>query len=384
MTSIKEKFIATLKSEYPDLNADFDQLIFDNLISPYSLEISAEVFKKAERIVKSYFELRQNKKFLDFLNPKISALGIQDPGNYSILMSYDFHLTPANELKLIEINTNASFLAMGDILYKAQGIPQPQKDFSMNEIIENIQTELNLQNKKISHPRIAILDENPETQKLYIEFLIYQKLFQKRNLPTSIEDTLKVSEEILNYDFIYNRYTDFTFSNPSSVLLKKPFNEKSLCFSPHPYEYVALADKDLMKYWSDENFLNQFDISAENKNLILNSCLKTFDLTSSNKDEIWASRKKLFFKAKNSYGSKQTYRGDGISRSLFDRIVDQNIIAQEFIAPPLVQFGEEEFKYDLRFYAYQGRVQSCIGRLYKGQVTNSQTKNGGFASIRFV
>jgi len=40
------------------------------------------------------------------------------------------------------------------------------------------------------------------------------------------------------------------------------------------------------------------------------------------------------------------------------------------------------FKYDVRCYVYEGRVQLVIARLYQGQTTNFRTPGGGFALVR--
>ena len=89
-----------------------------------------------------------------------------------------------------------------------------------------------------------------------------------------------------------------------------------------------------------------------------------------------------------AFGAKQSYRGSSITRKNFDPMIDRGFIAQEFIPAPEKTFetpeGPKKFKYDLRFYAYQDRVQSAVARLYQGQVTNLQTKDGGFACIRFA
>jgi hypothetical protein len=41
-------------------------------------------------------------------------------------------------------------------------------------------------------------------------------------------------------------------------------------------------------------------------------------------------------------------------------------------------------KYDLRCYAYQGKLQIVIARLYQGQTTNLKTTGGGFTIVKFI
>jgi hypothetical protein len=88
-----------------------------------------------------------------------------------------------------------------------------------------------------------------------------------------------------------------------------------------------------------------------------------------------------------SFGSKQSYRGGTISRKMFDEIIHQGFIAQEFVPAPEMEFeapeGKLSLKYDLRFYAYQDQLQGVIARLYQGQTTNLRTTHGGFAPVIF-
>jgi hypothetical protein len=74
-----------------------------------------------------------------------------------------------------------------------------------------------------------------------------------------------------------------------------------------------------------------------------------------------------------------------MSRGTFASILAGDYLAQEMVPPPVVQYeGEEEMKYDLRFYAYRDRVQLACARLYRGQMTNSQSLGGGIAPIRWA
>jgi hypothetical protein len=99
-------------------------------------------------------------------------------------------------------------------------------------------------------------------------------------------------------DFIYNRTTDFYFQDDSYKNLKDLFLNKKSCFSPNPFEYFLLADKQRMIDWYQSTSVDT--IIREH----LPICM---DLKPENADEIWANRKRFFFKPKTAYGSKQTY-----------------------------------------------------------------------------
>jgi len=362
---IKQKVIALIAQKYSTLSPQVtESLIVDNLFSPFQVRLPKEILTQAQDFVRQVFLLRESK---NYTKPK----DILDPGNKSILMSYDFHLDQSNNLKLIEINTNAAFLALGELMYQAHELPQPVSGFTLNEIAENIQEELNLNGQK-DKASIAIIDEEPEKQKLYIEFLVYNEFFKSKGFQSIITDFRNIPD---NVNFIYNRYTDFYFDHPESLHLKKLFSEKKVCFSPNPFEYELLANKQRMIDWSIQGLFKKNLPYAQK-------------ITSENQEQIWTERKKYFFKPLQSFGSKQSYRGEKISRKMFEKIPNNGFIAQEYIEPPKMTFitpsGEQEYKFDLRFYAYKDRVQSVIARIYQGQVTNLQTPYGGFAPVVLV
>lgn len=89
--------------------------------------------------------------------------------------------------------------------------------------------------------KYLIVDETPEKQKLYIEFLVYQSLFRSFGWNCQIVDYRGVFEPFP--DLIYNRWTDFYFEKGESKYLDAIFRSKKVCFSPNPFEYFLQADK---------------------------------------------------------------------------------------------------------------------------------------------
>lgn len=376
--SVREILIQEIAKNFKALPPSVTEPLFsENLISPFHLELPKKILLQAQNFVQACFQMRESPDYLARFTHDIQLRGLIDPGNKSILMSYDFHLDAEENLKLIEVNTNAAFLAVADSLYRAVKIPQPVSDFKISEIKDNILQELRLHGKNTAKPKIAIIDDNPQSQRLYVEFLLFNELFKSWGFDSGIFD---YRETPLDADFVYNRTTDFYFEDASYKQLRENFLNKKICFSPNPFEYFVLADKQRMIDWQTDYNLARPEMQ---------SCLlKSMDLNTSTADEIWSQRKKFFFKPKQAFGSKQTYRGESISRKYFDEILDKNFIAQEFAPAPEKNFetpqGVQSYKYDLRFYAYQGRVQSAIARLYQGQVTNSKTPYGGFACVQFT
>jgi hypothetical protein len=375
---LKDLFVSHLVKAHPSLSKEqLDGLISEQILSPFHVELPKALLHEAQDFVAAAFHMRQNPAYIRALEPELQSRNLKDPGNKSICMSYDFHVDTEGHLKLIEVNTNASFLALGFELYKARGLPLPVSDFSMEELKENIKTEIRLQGKDAPQGMlISIIDEEPENQRLFVEFLIYNSFFRQWGWNSEIVDYRQVGKS----DFIYNRFTDFYLEQPASSPLRSMYLSRESCLSPNPFEYCLLADKQRMIDWTSGS-LKEFAADLQ-KNLP-----EARDLSPQSAGEIWPQRKKYFFKPKRAFGSKQSYRGGTVSRRNYDEIIQQEFIAQEFVLAPEIPFqtpmGEQMFKYDLRFYAYQDRVQLVMARLYQGQVTNSKTPYGGFAPVIF-
>ncbi len=385
--SNKNKFISHLKNKYPTLsNISFEDKISDNLISPFKAEISRNTLSQIQDFITAAFKMRESNAYLNHYSSDLKKLNLIDPDNKSIMMSYDFHIDETDTPKLIEINTNASFLLLGLELYEALNQEKPVPHFSNKNIAEMLKTELGYQHKDNKPtPSISIIDENPAEQRLYVEFIVANEMFKSLGFNSKIQDYREITSDSAP-DLIYNRYTDFFLTEPTSQELRKIYENKIAVVSPNPFEYFLLADKQRMIDWHQDGFIDSLDLTPSEKELILKVTPIAKDLTSETAPEIWSQKKKYFLKPKNSFGSKQSYRGGSISAKLFETLIDQNMIAQEFIPAPEKDFTLNDsesvkLKYDLRCYAYKGELQLIVARLYQGQVTNLQTPHGGFATV---
>lgn len=371
MPTTKHDFIEHLTQIAPEIApSNAESLVSPELISAHQLELGKNVLEQGRKAIADFFQLRQSSAYLAALHPKAVAKGLINPGNFAICMSYDFHLNERGELKLVEVNTNASFLFLSQILYRAARLQNPIGDFGLNSIREMIETEVSLNSKERRKDKlkVAIVDHRPSEQKLYVEFLLAQSLFQQWGWEAHILNPIEIDS---SFDFIYNRSTDFYFRESESSVLRELYMNRQSCVSPNPFEYFMSADKERLFELSQ----NPDDLGEIGRSVLL-ECLI---LTDENRDQLWSSRKKYFFKPLRSFGSKQSYRGDSVSRKAFEGLVSGETLAQEYV-PPAETNG---FKYDLRFFSYQDRVQSVVARLYQGQVTNLRTPGGGFAPVLF-
>jgi hypothetical protein len=354
---------------YPEIKAK--DLINPHLFSPFVLELPAGVMKEAEDFVSNLYKIKESDSYQD-------KLPLPDdfknwPLNPSVLTCFDFHFSEEMGLKLIEINTNAS-LYLPIILQRcaqADNCVPPQFD----RLYESFVSGLNLKAREA----ISIFDEKPENEGLYFEFLIFKEWLTKKGYPTNI-----VSLENFESDSaakIYNRFTDFYFAEPKSSSVKEHYTNKTKLFSPNPREYFLMADKKRLTPLREE--LEQTDAK-------LASIIPETKLFSefSDKDEVWAQRKKYFFKPSQSFGSKGAFSGKGISRKAFEGIYSPNFIAQELCPAGKRVFDwngqEHEMKFDLRFFTFNGEIQNYGARLYQGQTTNMKTPLGGLTPISFI
>lgn len=373
------------------------------LFSPIQVPLPTSLAKQAQAVVSAFHELRSLKdrtQRLERLEPPF-----KDPGNESILMSYDFHVDENGILRLIEINTNASASLITWILYATQNLKNPFSDHFPQLIVQSFKEEYRLatEGKSLSLSHVAIVDETPAQQRMYAEFLMYKELFEKSGLSAEICDPadLRFENDGLvgparrKIDLVYNRLTDFYFESPKSRPLLETVARGSACITPHPHEFRLLADKARLIELGRPGALESLALSPESRKAIeqcLIRCAEPGDFASP--DALWAERKKWFFKPKRSFGGKAAYRGGSMSRAVFAEILKGDYIMQEFVpaaklpsdtanalehTPAADTFSD--FKYDLRFYAYQNRVQLAAARIYQGQMTNSQTPGGGLAAI---
>jgi len=384
----KEMFINHLTKKYPSLSQEnLSELISDQLFSPFTLELPKALAQQIQKVVSAFFELRQNKKYQEYVLSQNSELQGYRPGNFALSNSLDFHISENNELKLIEVNTNAAFLALGLELYETLQIKNPTLEIKPNLIRDVIQEEASLAGLHQRPMKVAIVDENPKAQRLYVEFLLYNEIFKHHGFESQIFDIQ--DPKLAEAHFIYNRHTDFFLSKPESAILKKSYFDGKHGVSPNPFEYALLADKTRFIDWSNlERFSQLADISKNSADTLSKIIPKTFLPTDVSKEDLWNLRKNLFFKPRQSFGSKQTYKGQAISRKVFDEIYSTDFIAQELVTPKEEVFHYDsqdvKMKYDLRCYFYKDHFQLAIARFYQGQVTNLRTPLGGFAAVKFV
>ena len=328
-------------------------------------------------------------------------VAVPDFGPRGALMGYDFHLTEAGPV-LIEVNTNAGGAFLNAILAKAQRAccfemaiaaepERPAQDFG-NTIVAMFQREWRRQGREGSPAVIAIVDEEPQEQHLYSEFLLAKAMLENHGITAVIADpkSLTASDKGLRVnglaiDLVYNRLVDFAFEDAGHAVLRGAYLEGGVVVTPNPHVHALLADKRNLSLLSDADRLTRWGLSSDTIETLKSGIPKTVLVTADIADALWADRRNLFFKPARGYGSKAAYRGAKLTRKVWSQITAGDYIAQEY-APPSIRRvrrdGEPvELKTDVRLYTYDGAVLLPAARLYQGQTTNMRTPAGGFAPV---
>lgn len=346
----------------------------------------ADVIGAVERAVNS--EKWSEGSACDSLSPgRTYGGGSRGTGEKGVFYGYDFHVD-RDGVHLIEINTNAG----GAFLNAKLAVSQPgaaAADFD-REFLGMFEAEWRLSGGDGRLSCIAIVDENPEQQYLYPEFLLAQQLFERAGISAHIADpgALTVKEDGLylgpeRIDLVYNRLTDFTLKTCPALL--GAWRDGRVALTPNPDHHARYADKRNLARLTDEALLRDIGVHYADIAVLLAGIPHTFEVTPAQGESLWEMRRNLFFKPVDGYGSRGAYRGDKLTRRVFGEILHSAYVAQQLFPPDERCVNDAiRLKYDIRCYVYDGKIQLVAARLYQGQTTNFRTEGGGFAQVRLV
>lgn len=328
-----------------------------------------------------------------------------NPGTSGVFMGYDFHLSEQGP-HIIEINTNAGGAFLNAALVSAQteccraaGTLLPVLKAQLDQdFIAMFLREWKLQRGDKLLTRIAIVDDKPTQQFLYPEFKMAQRLFERNGIAAVIADPseLQLSGGQLLYqghgqekgeliDLVYNRLTDFSLAAESLAVLRRAYETNSVVLTPNPHQYALYADKRNLIMLGDAEQLEKLGASEKDIEILSAAIPKTQAVTVGNAENLWATRKQLFFKPASGFGSRAAYRGDKITKRVWDEILQSDYVAQQIVLPSergiLVDNEHTALKTDIRAYVYNSEIQLLAARLYQGQTTNFRTQGGGFAPV---
>ncbi len=345
--------------------------------------------------------------------PAIARLGTR--GALGAFFGYDFHLNDGI-LGLIEINTNAGGAMLNAVLARAQRACCRAVDSMVptlasvagfeQQIVAMFRHEWQLSGLTAGLPggtrplaSIAIVDVAPEDQYLYPEFLLFQQLFERHGLRAVIADPAALDwrdgvlwHGDLAIDLVYNRLTDFYLEQPGSAALREAYLHQAVVLTPHPQAHALYANKRHLALFSDAARLQALNVPQAVQNVLLEHVPRTEVVNAADAQRLWDARRNLFFKPVAGFGSRAAYRGDKLTKRVWQDILAGDYVAQAIVAPGERVIDDADamtaktgatkaMKFDLRAYTYNGAVQWVAARLYQGQTTNFRTPGGGFAPV---
>jgi len=325
-----------------------------------------------------------------------------------VFLGYDFHLGPLEhgQPQLIEINTNAGGGMLNAVLERAQLrccdisaalLPgQLGGDTPEHLFLEMFLAEWRAARGAAPLRSIAIVDDDPAAQYLHPEFVLFQRLFERNDMHAVICDPRDLMlchgglwHEQTRIDLVYCRLTDFALEEPAHTALRAAYLADAVVLTPHPRAHALYADKRNLALLCDEPLLAAWGVDDETRRQLAAGIPRTERVDPARANEYWVRRKQLFFKPAAGFGGKAAYRGEKITRRVFDEIMagaNQSEYVAQALVPPSARHLEVAgetvaLKLDLRNYVYDGRVQLIAARLYRGQTTNFRTPGGGFAAV---
>jgi hypothetical protein len=238
------------------------------------------------------------------------------------------------------------------------------------------------------------MDDAPKQQYLYPEFILAKRLLERHGYEAIVADAgeLRYEHGVLQaagrgIDLVYNRLVDFALAAAEHGALRTAYLDGAVVLTPNPHNHALHADKRNLTLLSDQGTMRAWGLSEEHLQS-LSGMPRSRRVTRENASELWSRRKHYFFKPATGHGGKAVYRGDKLTKTAWETILDGDYIAQDFAAPSertiLLNDERVQRKLDVRLYTYAGKTLLAVARLYQGQTTNFRTPGGGFAPVFFL
>lgn len=420
----RSALLAHLKHDLGALNLPAD--LFEthpHLFAPMAVFVSRAQLDTMARITAAIDEVAQLPAWRERVLATAPPLARHTPGPRGGLLGIDFHLGPHGP-QVIEVNTNPGGMLLNAALCRAQRaccgevdllVAGPHDAHAAGELMWRIfEQEWQLQRGSAPLTSVAIVDAAPAQQYLYPEFLLFKALFEQHGVTALIVDPAQLlhrdgalwadaqdGQGGTRIDLVYNRLTDFALDAPASAALRAAYLAGDVVLTPHPQAHAVYADKRNLVLLSDAAALRSLGVREELVQTLIAGVPHTEIVSAENADRLWRTRRELFFKPAAGFGSKAAYRGDKLTRRVWQEIMAGaadagggadgtrvSYVAQALVRPSERVVGSTEaaqpsqtLKVDLRNYAYNGRVILTAARTWQGQTTNFRTPGGGFAPV---
>lgn len=400
MTLDRDRLVYTLQA-HADVGSLWSDLAatHPHLFAATPTFVTRQSIDDMTRVVQTIEKIARSDAFKGTVMENAPFIAQHDHGPSGALMGYDFHVT-ASGPKLIEINTNAGGGFLNAALREAQRAccAEVESQFlkaqspSFEELARDMfEREYRLQRPKGTLRRIAIVDDAPEKQYLFPEFVLAKAILAKAGYFVVICDPGALTfdghallHEGIVVDLVYNRLVDFLLEEPHHGALQAAYDSGAVVLTPNPHIHALLANKNNLVILSDAQMLKSLGVSSQDIET-LKAIPRSRMVTPENSDLLWAERKNLFFKPLSGHGGKAVYRGDKLTLTTWKTICQHAYIAQDLALPgkrTIKGYSDDgPHKMDVRLYTYAGEVLLIAARVYQGQTTNFRTPGGGFSPL---
>jgi len=365
---------------YPWFSAD-RRVIVSLMMQVPVLDISRQTFDVMYSFARLMHRLKRVPAYAEAMRRLIPPSARFDPGLPSVLMGYDFHLTPDGP-RLIEINNNAGGLYLGDGAW----LPQPEIAEMPGTLTSRI---ISMFPDAWRH--IAIMDEDVAQQYMYPEMQAYAALLEAdgryvrlvcpQDISPDADGTLFTGR--LRLDAIYNRHTDFYLESEALSYIRAAYLEGRIALTPNPRSYALLGDKARMVDWHRPGLLESCLTDAEVR-FVREIVPVTRLLAEVDAGQAWKERKGWVFKPAARHGGKGVLPGRAMSRRRFAQMRPEQTVMQRYVAPGTVTLDGEVFKFDVRLFTHGERLIAVAGRIWQGMVTNFRAPGSGWTALRIV
>jgi len=370
----------------------------ENMFSSVSVFVSRADYAAMTAVVSAVEAAARLPRFREAALAWAPEVARVERGAAGVFMGYDFHLSDQGP-RLIEVNTNAGGAFLNAPLAAAnraccrpvESLYRSTLDNFEPAVVAMFRREWALERKDRPLERIAIVDDAPQDQYLYPEFVLASRLFRRHGIDAVIVDPRELQFDgtaLLaggkRIDLVYNRVVDFALAEESHAALRAAYLAGAVVLTPNPRHHALLADKRNLTLLSEPARLAAWGLETKHLDA-LKAVPHTELVTPQSAEAMWQARKSLFFKPVAGHGAKAVYRGDKLTKAVWEAICASDYVAQEAVTPPArsvrVDGESKALKFDLRLYTYDGTVLLAAARVYQGQTTNFRTAGGGFAAV---
>ncbi len=375
------------------------------LVSGHVVFIDADDARSMDRTVALAHRALTSRAFARQVGPLAPRIAVAKHAIAADVLGVDFHLG-GDIPRLIEINTNPGGLLLNLELARAltgccddASAPLARLasgrvalDQVAARVVESFRAEWNSRRGTQALQTVAVVDDDPQSQYLYPEFLLYQRLFEESGWHAPIVDAAALDARAdgiyardARIDLVYNRVTDFYLTEARHAALRQACEHDLAVVTPHPAAHAHWADKRLLTWLRDESLLIEAGLDDGERAHLLHAIPPTQVVSPEHADDLWRRRKTLFFKPVDGFGGKAAYRGDKLTRATFEHILSNRYVAQAIVPTTTrhMTVGDQatRLKFDVRVYCSAGTTWLRAARLYRGQTTNFRTPGGGFAPV---